>query len=174
MDFIFEPVQDVTDAQRAAQRGFLKLGHALILVALVIAIGVVLNYSLSSGDRAAPTPSTANAGPREVDFGFVELNPGLPTPITSYKYGGHLVVYAGEELRFQVVGAAPLPPVELQVGEGRHTLPGTDGMLMVAGPANQPLSTAMVMQGSRLSLPGGAPPRVSVKVQVHGAARPKK
>ncbi|MFM9886734.1 MAG: hypothetical protein ACKVQT_27210 [Burkholderiales bacterium] len=177
MDFVFATSRRVNHSGPCAQRGFLKIWHAVALAVVAIAAVAFFKFGPSNTDSAtgaATGKGVATDGPREVDFGFVELNPGMHTPITSYKHGGNMVLYAGEELRFQVVGAAPLPPVELRVGESAHALPGTDGVLLVAGPANQPLPASMVAQGARLSLPGSAPPRVSVKVQVHGAARPKK
>ncbi len=173
MHSVFRTPRYVNDSWRGAQLGFLKLGHALILAALVIAVGVVVKYGPSISGGTTGVTAGQTDGPREVDFGFVELNPTQPTPITSYKNGGTMVLYAGEELRFQVIGDAPLPPIELRAGEGVQALPGTDGKVQVAGPANRPLPAALFAQGPRVSLPGGAPPRISVKVQVHGAARPK-
>lgn len=178
MNIASKAAPNSNDSGHFAQSGSLKLSHALVLVLAVLAItvGVALKFGPSSSDgtsTATAPAGTANGGQREVDFGLVELNPGQPTPITSYKNGGNMVLYAGEELRFQVIGDAPLPPIELRAGGGVQALPGMGGKVQVAGPANQPLPAAMVAQGSRLSLPGGAPPRVSVKVQVYGAARPK-
>jgi hypothetical protein len=171
MDFAFRTAPYFNDSRRGTQLGFLKLRHALILAALAIAVGVGCGPS-DRGD-ATKGQSKATDGPREVDFGFVELNPEQPTPITSYKNGGNMVVYAGEELRFQVVGDAPLPPIELRTGDSAQLLPGTEGKVQIAGPAGKPLPAVVVDKGSRLSLPGGAPPKISVKVQVYGGARPK-
>lgn len=176
MNIASKAAPNFNDSRLVAQSGFLKLSHALVLAVLVVAVGVALKFGPSSSDgtsAATAAAGTTNDGQREVDYGFVELNPGQPTPITSYKNGGNMVLYAGEELRFQVLGEAPLPSLELRAGGGVQALPGMDGKVQVAGPANQPLPAAMVAQGSRLSLPGGAPPRVAVKVQVYGAARPK-
>jgi hypothetical protein len=176
MNYLFRAQWSANRSRHRMPRGFIKLNHALILAALVIVVGVVWQYAPSNSGGNAPVAGQSTTGndPREVDFGLAELNPGKPTPVTSYKNGGNMVLYPGEELRFQVVGDKPLPPIELRVGDSVQLLPGTDGKLQIAGPANQPLPAVMVWQATRLSLPGGAPPRVSVKVQVHGAARPKK
>ena len=163
-------------ARPSATRGLMKLGYLLMLGALAVAALVVLKFGPWGGGAvsgAAAEAGAASTGPREVDYGLVELIQGLPAPVTSYKHGGNMVLYAGEELRFQVNGNAPLPAIELRAGAGKQMLPGADGAVQVAGPANQALPALMVAQGSRVSLPGNAPPRVSVKVQVFGAARPK-
>ena len=174
MNMDFANSQQAYRLRRHSQLGFSKLGYALILVTVVIAVGAIIKFGPMPPDHANGGQSNAAIGPREVDFGFVELKPGLPTPITSYKFGGNMVLYAGEVVSYQVVGPAPLPAIDLRIGQDVHTLSGADGKLLVAGPANQALPAAVVAQNLRHSLPGGAPPRVSVKVQVQGAARPIK
>jgi hypothetical protein len=153
--------------------GRLKLGPVLLLVALVAGIGVALSYLPSKGSAVPIGQGAPASGPHEVDFGFVELNPGQPTPITSYKNGGTMVLYAGESLRFQLVGGATSPSIELRAGDGVQSLAGTAGEVPIAGPPGRPLPALMVAQGERVSLPGGAPPRISIKVQVYGGDRPK-
>ena len=127
MDFAFRTAPCFNDSGRGAPLGFLKLRHALILAALAIAVGAGCGPSDSGG--ATKGQSKATDGPSEVDFGFVELNPEQPTPITSYKNGGNMVVYAGEEFRFQVVGDAPLPPIWILGSSGASArLAGGAGM----------------------------------------------
>ena len=109
----------------------------------------------------------SGAGPIEVDYGFVELDPGgAPMPVASYKRGGAMGVRAGQTLQYQLVGDKPLPEVELLLAGAVTTLQGSAGQVLIAGPAGQVLPALMRATGDRLSLPGGAPPRVSVKVQV--------
>jgi hypothetical protein len=159
---------------------------ALLVAGVLIAVGIGVGAGLVPF-KTAGTPAGADSGGggsnstspvgtgvqlRELDFGFVELNPNLPTPITSYKHGGNMVLYAGEELRFQVLGDAPHPRIELHVGTQVQPMDGASGSLRVQLDAVGPVPARMLAQGSRHSLPGGAPPRVSVKVQVHGPPRP--
>jgi len=154
----------------------LKLSQGLALGLVVVAVGVHLKHGRLSDANTSAAPAAQGAtggGARELDFGFVELNPGQPTPIGSYKNGGNMVLYAGEELRFQVLGDAPLPPIELRTGDTVQLLPGPEGKVPIAGPPRQALPVLLTAQGSRLSLPGGAPPRIAVKVQVYGGARPR-
>ena len=165
----------VNRVQPLAQAGRMRLGQALILLAVLIVIGVASRYSLTYRDTAGSTaaaPRAIDGTLSEVDFGFVELNPGLAVPITSYKHGGPMVLYPGEELRYQVLGDTAATIIELRVGGAATPLLDTDGKVPVAGLGKQPLPVTMVLQTTRLSLPGGAPARVSVKVQVFGATRP--
>ena len=154
------------------QAGVLKPVHAIVLAVLVIAAGAYLTMSRTSTTAATVAASAAPDGQRELDFGLVELIPGQPLPIPSYKNGGTMVLNAGEERRVQVMGDNPLPPIELRAGDAAQMLSGPDGKLQISGPAKQPLPALMMAQGTRHSLPGGAPPRIAVKVQVFGAARP--
>jgi hypothetical protein len=172
MNMLTDTAAPVQRLRHPSECGAVKPGHAWILAALAVALvaGAVFRFGDPGGGSAADGVA---AGSREVDFGMVELNPALPMPITSYKHGGNMVVYAGEELRFQVLGDAPLPTIELRAGGATQVLQGSDGQVKVDGPAGKPLPAVMFAQGERLSLPGGAPPRVSVKVQVHGGERPK-
>jgi hypothetical protein len=110
---------------------------------------------------------------REVDFGFVELDLGQPTAIPSYKYGRPMALYSGDDFEFQAHFAGTVPSLELRIGDDVQLLPGSAGKVKIVGPLNQPLPAVLLARGSRVSLPGGAPPRVSVKVQVFGVARPK-
>lgn len=167
--------QRVNRAQPLAQAGRIRLGQAMILLAVLIVIGVASRYSLTYRGMAGSTaaaPSALDGTLSEVDFGLVELIPGLPVPITSYKHGGPMVLYPGEELRYQVLGDTAETKIELRVGDGATPLPDTDGKVPVAGLGKRPLPAMMVLRSTRLSLPGSAPPRVSVKVQVFGATRP--
>ena len=174
MNFIIGSKRTACRFRRPTQSGFIKPKLTLFLAAVVIVmVGAFVMYRPTETGGATATQSKAGAGLAEVDFGFVELNPGLATPITSYKFGGSMVLYAGEEVRYQVVGTNPLPSIELRVGDSVHALSGPDGAMRVAGPANRPLVAIMFTQAPRYSLPGGAPPRISVKVQVHGPSRPK-
>ncbi len=164
-----------------AQAGQLKVAHAWVLAAMLVAGGVALKFGLSPNSGVGRTDAAlakASTGQHEVDFGLVELNPSQPTPVTSYKNGGNMVLYAGEELRFEVLGGqglaeASLPAIELRTEGSAQLLPGSSGTLRVEGPAGRAMPATMVSQGSRHSLPGGAPPRLSVKVQVYGNERPK-
>ena len=125
---------------------------------------------------ATPARATAslNVPVSEVDFGMAELDPGgRPVPIPSYKRGGPMVVFAGDELQFEALGDAPLPTLVLHAGSTVQVLAGASGRIRIDGPAHQALPAALLAQGTRrTSLPGGAPARVSVKVQVFGMARP--
>lgn len=149
--------------------------HGLILALIIVAAGAYfVAVKLEGGASATVAPGGAKGGLREVDFGLAELDPGgQPVRIPSYKNGGMMVLYAGEELQFEAVGNSPLPTIQLRLGETVQPLPGASGRITIVGPANQALPVTLSAQGQRLSLPGGAPPRVSVKVQVFGPARPK-
>ena len=153
----------------------LKFSHVLLLGLVIIGAGTYLKHrELSAHTPADVAGQNANNGVSgEVDFGFVEVNPGLPTSIPSYKHGGNMVLYAGEELRFQTLADSKTPTVELRVGKDVQLLSGSEGKVKIIGPPNQALPAVMFAEGSRMSLPGGSPPRLSVKVQVFGAARPK-
>ena len=155
----------------------------LPLVARVGASAVVLIAAGLSGWFLGPFPAatgtqaTQPGGPKaalgEVDFGMAELDPGgRLVPIPSYKRGGTMVVFAGDELQFEALGDAPLPTLVLHAGTAVQELAGATGRVTIAGPARQALPAALLAQGTRTSLPGGAPARISVKVQVFGPARP--
>jgi hypothetical protein len=153
----------------------LSLGSAVGLV--VLATGIYMKSSEShvvkpvAMDGAARS-ETAHAI-REVDFGFVELHHGKPGAVQSFKYGKPMVLYSGEELEFRALSDYPIPPLELRAGDQVQLLPEVTGKVTIAGPLGQPLPVTLTAQGERVSLPGGAPPRISVKVQVTGPARPK-
>ena len=174
MSMASTPSRRVKWAQPLAQAGRMRLSQVMVLVAVLIVIGVASRYSLTYRSTAGSTVAAdaVDGSPHEVDFGFVELNPGLPVPITSYKHGGPMVLYPGEELRYQVLGDVAATKIELRVGGAAMPLPEAEGKVPIAGPGKQPLPATMVLQSDRLSLPGGAPPRVSVKVQVFGTSRP--
>lgn len=144
----------------------------LIVLGLVaIAAGSGLGGTVGTVGTAAPGNATGNAS-REVDFGFVELDHGgRAVAVASYKLGGSMVLRAGEVLHYQAIGDAPLPALELHLAGRIVTLPGPAGQLSIDGAAGQALPAVMRAQGDRISLPGGAPPRVSVKVQVTGPPR---
>lgn len=142
-----------------------------VLIVLGLA-GIVAGSGL--GGLAGPTaPAPAGGGaPGEVDFGFVELDHGgRAVAIASYKHGGSMMVHAGEVMHYQAIGDPPLPPLELHLAGRIVDLPGANGQISITGAAGQPQPAMMLAKGDRLSLPGGAPPRVSVKVQVTGAPR---
>ena len=147
-----------------------------LLLAVAVMLAVVWFVRSNTGMFASTTAAgraESNAERSEVDFGLAELDPGgAAVPIPSYKRGGIMVLYAGEELRFLVMGDGQLPTLELRVGAAVQLLSGASGIVRIEGPARQPLPTMLHAQGARLSLPGGSPPRVSVKVQVFGVARP--
>lgn len=160
--------------------GFLKFRHAVILVVLA-AVAVTVGKFVSSNESASASSDNGNKQlatasiSREVDFGLVELVPETPAPIISYKKGGTLILFAGDELRFQISGEAPLPEIELQTGSDPQALPvGSEGRLIVVGPSGKAFSASMLAKGNRVSLPGGAPSRVSVKVQIYSTVRPSK
>lgn len=164
--------ETVSAMRRYSYQGFVKPMHALIIVA-VLAVGGAAIYLSSPKATHTSSQSGTAAATAEVDFGLVELLPGRQTPVVSYKQGGNMALYAGEEFRFQIVGTTPVEGIELRVGETVHKLTGSEGKVNIGGPAKQPQPAIMVEQGSRVQLPGAAPTRVSVKVQVYGPARPK-
>jgi hypothetical protein len=139
---------------------------AFIFGLLVLAVG-----ACDSG--TAPSAGAGGAAVSEVDFGFAELHPGQPGVVTSYKHGKPMVLYNGDEFDFRVIGKEPAPPLELRVGDQVQPLPESAGKIKIAGPPNKPLPVTLIAKGERVSLPGGAPPAISVKVQVYGAPRPK-
>lgn len=166
---VFRPLPDSSPFRA------LKLSHVFLLGFVVIGAGVYLKHIEL---RADPSPKVADQSENsgmlgEVDYGFVELNPGQAMPIPSYRHGGNMVLYAGEEFRFQVLADSEIPAIELRVGDSMQLLSASEGKLKIAGSANQPLPAMLFASGSRISLPGGAPPRLSIKVQVYGTARPK-
>ena len=144
---------------------------------LVLASGIYLKsselHALTSTGTGSAVGNETTKTVREVDFGFVELHHGIPGAVQSYKNGKPMVLYSGEEFEFHALSDYPIPPLELRVGDQVQPLPETAGKVRIGGPANQALPVTLVAQGSRFSLPGGAPPRISVKVQVFGPARPK-
>ncbi|MGI9436368.1 MAG: hypothetical protein ACR2Q4_16340, partial [Geminicoccaceae bacterium] len=83
-------------------------------------------------------------------------------------------VYAGEDFAYQVVADDEIPEIELHAGDSVQRLQGKDGKVRIEGPPNQPLPAVLVeLESDRQALPGSAPPRISVKVQVFGPRRPK-
>ncbi len=142
-----------------------------VLIALGLA-GIVAGSSLG-GLTGPAAPASAGGGvPGEVDFGFVELDHGgRAVSVASYKHGGPMLLHPGEVLHYQAIGDAPLPPLELHLAGRIVDLPGSSGQINVDGAAGQALPVLMRAKGDRESLPGGAPPRVSVKVQVIGPPR---
>lgn len=155
----------------------LTLSHGFVLGLLVLAIGVYLKSVglraiTSAGAGDAVQSETGNIV-REVDFGFVELQPGQPVAVPSFKYGRAMVLYSGDDFLYQAHFDGPIPPLELRVGDDVQSLSGPAGKIKIVGPLNQPLPAVLLARGARVSLPGAAPPRVSVKVQVVGVARPK-
>ena len=82
-----------------------------------------------------------------------------------------MMLRAGEVLHFQAIGDPPLPALELQLAGRIIVLPGASGQLKIEAVPGLAVPAVMRAQGDRLSLPGGAPPRVSVKVQVTGPPR---
>lgn len=155
----------------------LTLSHGFVLGLLVLAAGVYLKSLEIRDPASAPAgdavKNEAKNALREVDFGFVELAPGHPVAVPSYKHGKAMVLYSGEDFEFHALSDGPVPPLELRVGGDVQLLPGSTGKIKIVGPSNQPLPAVLLARGSRVSLPGGAPPRISVKVQVFGVARPK-
>lgn len=144
---------------------------ALLLILGLAGIVAGLRQPSPSAPSTSAAAGTDNAV-REVDFGFVELDHGgRAVAVASYKHGGSMMLRAGEVLHFQAIGDPPLPALELHLAGRVLSLPGTSGQLSIAGAAGQPLPAMMRAQGDRVSLPGGAPPRVSVKVQVSGPPR---
>lgn len=180
MKYFFNTSIRVRGIKQMLPMGFVKFRHAIMLATLV-AVAATVGKFVSSNESASESrenPSTPLAKPiasKEVDFGLVELDRETPMPIISYKNGGNLILFAGDELRFQIIGEAPLPDIELRAGSEPQAFPvGSEGTLIVIGPTGKPLPASMVAKGTRVSLPGGAPPRVSVKVQVYSTVRPSK
>ena len=119
------------------------------------------------GDSRTGASGVAGSASPEIDYGFVELDHGgMPVAVASYKYGGVMQVQAGQILHYQVIGEAPLPPLELHFAALVIPLPGSAGQIRIEGPPGKPLPAVLRASGDRVSLPGAAPPRVSVKVQV--------
>ena len=152
----------------------LKPAAALVLGLVVAAAGAYLALvKLETGTTTASTAGATQNKPREVDFGLAELDHGgVAVRIPSYKNGGTMVLYAGEELEYQAMGDGPIPPLELRVGQTAQQLAGPSGRITITAPAGQPMPVVLHALGSRVSLPGGAPPRISVKIQVYGPPRP--
>ena len=180
MKYLFNASIKMHGMKRRLPLGRLKFHHAIILailVAVVAAVGIFIPSNKSesaSSENTGNRIATANTS-KEVDFGLVELNPETPMPIISYKKGGNLILFAGDELRFQISGEAPLPEIELRAGsDPQALLGGAEGTLIVVGPSGQALLASMSAKGNRVSMPGSAPPRVSVKVQVYSSVRPTK
>lgn len=141
----------------------------LIAVGLV---GIVAGAGLVGTPRQSVPGGASAAAPGELDFGFVELDHGgRAVAVASYKHGGAMVLHAGEVLHYQAIGDPPLPPLELHLGGRVIDLPTPSGQVSIDGAAGQPQPALMRAKGDRVSLPGGAPPRVSVKVQVTGPPR---
>lgn len=158
-----------------AAPGRIAVAQVLWLAALLAGICIIVALGFRDGGslaRRQAAVAPAAAAVREIDFGFVELNPGLAVPVTSYKHGGPMKLYPGEAIQYQVLGDIASAQIELHAGGQVLPLQGSEGRLQVPGPDHQALPAAMLLRSSRLSLPGGAPPRVSVKVQVFGTARP--
>ena len=142
-----------------------------LLIVLGLA-GIVAGSGLV-GLAGQPVPAGAADGASvEVDYGFVELDHGgRAVAISSYKHGGSMLVRAGEVLLYQAIGDPPLPPLELHLAGRVVDLPGASGQISITGTAGEAQAAMMRAKGDRVSLPGGAPPRVSVKVQVTGPPR---
>lgn len=141
---------------------------AMVLLALAVLLAVAgwLIQSRLTGSPPAQAGAASGTSP-EVDYGFVELDHGgVPVAVASYKHGGAMQVRTGQTLRYEVIGEAPLPPIELHLAGAVTPLPGAAGQVRIHGPQGQKLPAVMRATGDRLSLPGGAPPRVSVKVQI--------
>ena len=137
-----------------------------VLLGLLLAAWGYLPAGRLGDIRSGATGPASSASP-EIDYGFVELDHGsIPVTVTSYKHGGVMQVQAGQILQYQVVGDAPLPPLELHFAALVTPLPGIAGQIRIEGPAGKPLPAALRASGERLSLPGAAPPRISVKVQL--------
>ena len=170
-----EPQQGNTGDKAAPYKKHL-MGLAVLGV-LALAIGVAMRSVELRDATPAASGSAVQGDARnerlEVDFGFVELDPGQPVAIPSYKSGKAMMLYSGDELEFRAFSDGPIALLELRVGEEVQLLPGATGKVEIVGPLNQPLPAVLLARGSRVSLPGGAPPRISVKVHVFGVARRK-
>lgn len=144
----------------------------VVLPGLVGGLAGCERRASGTGAAAASTAGTASTAEREVDFGFVELDHGgRAVAVASYKHGGAMQLRAGDVLHFQAIGDPPLPALELHLAGRILLLPGSSGQLRVEAEPGPALPALMRAQGDRVSLPGGAPPRVSVKVQVTGPPR---
>ena len=148
-------------------------GWAAVALAMALGPGGLLAGCDRHGDGSGAAAASASSGvEREVDFGFVELDHGgTAVAVASYKLGGAMMLRAGEVLHFQAIGDPPLPALELQLAGRIIVLPGASGQLKIEAVPGLAVPAVMRAQGDRLSLPGGAPPRVSVKVQVTGPPR---
>jgi hypothetical protein len=152
----------------------LTIGSVVGFAAIALGIGLKADsLNATPSVTAGASRSEASSVIREVDFGFVELHPGKPGVVQSYKHAKPMVVYGGEEVEFRALSDYPIPPLELRAGDQVQPLSGTAGKVTIVGPRGQPVPVSLLAQGERVSFPGGAPPRVSVKVQVLGPARPQ-
>lgn len=162
--------------QRPAVGSATAASAGWLLPALLLCVGIAA-IVISLRQTSAGPASTAAAGAegsavREVDFGFVELDHGgRAVSVASYKHGGSMLLRAGEVLHFQAIGDPPLPALELHLAGKVITLPGANGQIKIETQAGAGVAAVLRAQGERVSLPGGAPPRVSVKVQVSGPPR---
>lgn len=149
-----------------------RLSWLLVGAVLLGLAGGLAGCERRGSNAGAAAASAASAAEREVDFGFVELDHGgRAVAVASYKLGGPMMLRAGEVLHFQAIGAPPLPALELHLAGRIVMLPGLAGQINIDGATGQAMPALMRAQGDRVSLPGGAPPRVSVKVQVTGPSR---
>lgn len=148
-------------------------GWAVVALAMSLGLTVALAGCDGRGPGAGTEAASAAGGlEREVDFGFVELDHGgRAVAVASYKLGGAMMLRAGEVLHFQAIGDPPLPALELHLAGRIIVLPGASGQFKIEAGPGSAVPALMRAQGDRLSLPGGAPPRVSVKVQVTGPPR---
>ena len=159
--------------RRAALAAGDAAGMGWLLPALLLMAGVAgMVAGLRQPQPGSPSAAAAGSAAREVDFGFVELDHGgRPVAVASYKHGGAMQLRAGEVLHFQAIGDPPLPALELHLAARVILLPGASGQFSVDAVPGSAVAALMRAQGDRVSLPGGAPPRVSVKVQVTGPPR---
>lgn len=142
--------------------GGMAIGAMAIAAALVVA-------RLGTGEAPQP-PLAAGSGPvHEVDYGLVELDHGgAAVAVASFKHGGAMTLLPGDEFRYRAVGREPLPPLELRLGTKTVMLELPAGTVTVGASDSHPQQAVLRALGARVSLPGGAPPRVSVKVEVYG------
>lgn len=144
---------------------------AAVLIALGL-VGIMAGSGLGGPAGPGVSGSARSGAPGEVDFGFVEIDHGgRVVAIASYKHGGPMVLHAGEVLHYHAIGDPPLPPLELHLGGRIIDLAESSGQVSIDAAADAPQPAKMRAKGDRVSLPGGAPPRVSVKVQVTGPPR---
>lgn len=138
------------------------------VAAWVLLAAAFVTAQLEGCGPAQPPTGTVSGSLHEVDYGLVELDQGgAAVAVASFKRGGFIALYPGDEFRYRAIGSEPLPPFELKLGADTIVLDQSAGTVTVGAGDGRPQQAVMRALGARVSLPGGAPPRVAVKVEVY-------